>query len=463
VRTSLITDSVKAVTKAAASGPEEEAPARAGIVSVVALAVAFAFVLLVLPASRRDPRELAIAAALAVAVVGLSLLWRSAPALVRLGVPLGYIAVVALLVDGGGGNTSGFGGLFLLPVIWLAILGSPVELLAGLVAVGIARTVPLLAVGAPDYPSSGWRGAIVLGAVAVFACVTIQRLVGDARVRVAEMRSRGENLEDVGRALTDQNEHLRDLDRMKDELVALVSHELRTPLTSIIGYLEMVIDDGTETLTPNQQTYLATVSRNVERLTTLVNDLLFLVKADSGGLQLEPAETNLNQLLVEATEAARPAAERKQIDLALETDQLVPIVCDRARIAQLIDNLLANAIKFTPEGGHVRLRAAHLDNAIEISVKDTGIGIPVDELPQLFSRFFRASNAASSSTPGTGLGLAISQAIAEAHNSVITVQSTIGHGTTFRLHLPARNGSRDRSRNLGGQDVSHKLAETATV
>ena len=459
----LIGDSVKAVTKTAASRPEPEAPARGGIVLVVASAVAFALVLLVLPASRRDSRELAIAAALAVAVVGLSALWRSAPAVVRLGVPLGYISVIALLVDGGGGTASGFAGLFLLPVIWLAILGSPAELLVGLVAVGIARTVPLLTVGAPDYPSSGWRGAIVLGAVAAYVCFTIQRLVVDARVRVAEMRSRGQNLEDASRQLAEQNEQLRDLDRMKDELVALVSHELRTPLTSIIGYLEMVVDDGLETLTPNQQTYLATVSRNVERLTTLVNDLLFLVKVDSGGLQLDLAEADINQLLVDAAEAARPAADRKQIEFNLETDELAPIVCDRARIAQLVDNLLANAIKFTPEGGQVELRAAHLDNAIDISVKDTGIGIPAEELPRLFSRFFRASNAASSSTPGTGLGLAISQAIAEAHNSVITVQSTVTHGTTFRLQLPAGSGGHDRSHKLNGQDVSHKLAATATV
>jgi signal transduction histidine kinase len=458
----LIGDSVEAGPNAAMSRSEEEVLAR-GILLVVVSAVAFAFVLLLLPASRRDARELAIAAALAVAVVGLSALWRSAPAVVRLGVPLGYIAVVALLVDGGGGNTSGFGGLFLLPVIWLAILGSPAELLVGLVAVGCARTVPLLVVGAPDYPSSGWRGAIVLGAVAVFACFTIQRLVGEARVRVAELRSRGQELEDVSRQLVDQNEQLRDLDRMKDELVSLVSHELRTPLTSIIGYLEMVLEDGQETLTPSQQTYLATVSRNVERLTTLVNDLLFLVKVDSGGFQLELAEADMNQLLVEAAEAARPAADRKQIEFNLETDELAPIVCDRPRIAQLVDNLVANAIKFTPEGGQVELRAAQLANAIDISVKDTGIGIPAEELERLFGRFFRASNATSNSIPGTGLGLAISQAIAEAHNSVITVQSTVTHGTTFRLQLPARSGGHDHSHKLNGHDVSDKLAETATV
>jgi signal transduction histidine kinase len=458
----LIRDSEKAVTAAVVSRSQSDVRAR-GVTLVVGSTAALSFVLLLLPAPRRDFREVAIAAVLAVAVVGLSALWRPAPAVARLGVPIGYVAVVALLVDGGGGNVSGFGGLFLLPVIWLAILGSPGELFGGLVAVGIARTVPLLAVGAPDYPSSGWRGAIVLGVVAVVACFTIQRLVGDARVRVAEMRARGQDLEEAGELLADQNEQLRDLDRMKDELVALVSHELRTPLTSITGYLEMVVEDGLETLTPNQQKFLATVSRNVERLTTLVNDLLFLATLDAVGLELNLAEADINQLLAEAAEAARPAAERKQIEFNLETDRLAPIVCDRARIAQLVDNLVANAIKFTPEGGQVSIRAAHTDNAIGISVKDTGIGIPAEELPRLFGRFFRASNAADSSIPGTGLGLAISQAIAEAHNGVITVESSVIQGTTFRLQLPARNGGHGGSQELNVRDVSHTLAETANA
>jgi signal transduction histidine kinase len=318
-------------------------------------------------------------------------------------------------------------------------------------------------VGAPDYPSSGWRGVIVLGAVAVFACFTIQRLVGDARLRVTEMRARGQALEEASRQLADQNEQLRDLDRMKDELVALVSHELRTPLTSISGYLEMIDDEGLETLTPSQQTFLATVSRNVERLTTLVNDLLFLVTVDSGGLELDLAEADINRVLVEAAETARPAADRKQIEFILEADRLTPIVCDRARIAQLVDNLVANAIKFTSEGGQVAIRAAQIDNTIDISVIDTGIGIPTEELPRLFGRFFRASNAASSSISGTGLGLAISQAIAEAHSSLITVQSTVTQGTTFRLQLPTRTAAHEVSHELNGQSVSHKLAETATA
>jgi signal transduction histidine kinase len=276
----------------------------------------------------------------------------------------------------------------------------------------------------------------VLGAVAMIACVTIQKLVGDARVRAEQLLGRAAALEEAASQLEHQNEQLRELDNVKDEFVGLVSHELRTPLTSIIGYLEMVLEENAEPLTTSQRQYLGTVNRNVERLATLVNELLFLAQVDAGRLELNLAEADLNQLLAEAAEAAQPAAKAKQIELSFETTRLAPVVCDRARIAQLVDNLVSNAVKFTPEGGRVEVKAVADRTAVSLSVSDTGIGIPPDELPRLFDRFYRASSAISSATPGTGLGLAISQAIAKAHDSTITVQSTLAHGTTFRLFLP---------------------------
>jgi signal transduction histidine kinase len=414
--------------------PESQIPRRR-VVLFAASAVAFAFALVLLPGPQRDFGEIGIAAGLAIAVVGMSALWQSVPALARIGVPLAYVAVVAVLIDGGGGTGSGLGGLFLLPLLWLAIVGSRGELLLGLAAVGIARALPVKVIGAPEYPSSEWRSAIVLGAVAAIACVTIQQLVREARVRAVELLDRAAELEEAARQLADQNNQLRELDHAKDEFVALVSHELRTPLTSIIGYLEMVLEQDAEPLTTGQRQFLSTVSRNVERLATLVNELLFLVQADAGRLQLTLAEADINQLLTEATEAAQPAANAKQIELTLEAGLLAPAVCDRGRIAQLVDNLVSNAVKFTPQGGRVEVKAAQDGSAIALSVSDTGIGIPADELPRLFGRFFRASSATTNAIPGTGLGLAISQAIAEAHNSTITVQSTLAQGTTFRLRL----------------------------
>jgi signal transduction histidine kinase len=305
--------------------------------------------------------------------------------------------------------------------------------------VGIARALPVKVIGAPEYPASEWRSAIVLGAVATIACITIQQLVREARVRASELLDRAAELEDAAGRLAGQNKQLRELDNAKDEFVALVSHELRTPLTSIIGYLEMVLEEHAEPLTPVQRQFLSTVSRNVERLAALVNELLFLVQADAGRLELTLAKADINQLLAEATEAAQPAANAKQIELTLEAGRLTPAICDRGRIAQLVDNLVSNAVKFTPEGGRVEVKAAQNGSAIALSVSDTGIGIPADELPRLFGRFFRASSATTNDIPGTGLGLAISQAIAEAHNSSITVQSTLEQGTTFRLLLAATN------------------------
>jgi signal transduction histidine kinase len=410
---------------------------RRRVVLFAAAAVGFAFALVALPGPKRNPTEIAIAACLALAVVTLAAAWRAAPALARVGAPLAFVALVAMLIHASGGTRSGFGGLYLLPLVWLAIVGKRRELLLAFAAVAVARVLPVRLVGAPEYPSTDWRAAIVLGAVAVIVSLTIQQLVREARVRAAELRDRAAELEEAAAQLAAQNEQLRELDHVKDDFVALVSHELRTPLTSIAGYLEMVLEEGAEPLTAAQRQFLVTVSRNVERLATLVNELLFLVQVDAGRLELTLAEADLNEVLAEATDAARPAANAKGIELTLETESLAPAVVDRGRIAQLVDNLVSNAVKFTPAGGRVEVRAARDDGAIALSVTDTGIGIPSDELPRLFSRFFRASSATSNAIPGTGLGLAISQAIAEAHDSTITVQSTLERGTTFRLRLAA--------------------------
>lgn len=407
---------------------------RRRVVLFAASAVTFALALALLPGPQRDVGEIGIAAALAVAVVALSAFWKSAPAVARVGAPLAYVAMVAVLIDSSGGTSSGFGGLFLLPLLWLAIVGRRAELLLGLGAVFVARALPVTIVGAPEYPSSAWRSAIVLGAVAAIACITIQQLVRRARVHASELLDRSAELEAAALQLAGQNKQLRELDHVKDGFVALVSHELRTPLTSIIGYLEMLEED-TERLTPSQRQFLATVSRNVDRLATVVDELLFLVQADAGRLELKLAEVDVNLLLSEATEAAQPAANAKEIELTLEAGPLAPAVCDRGQIAQLVDNLVSNAVKFTPRGGRVEVKAAQDGGAIALSISDTGIGIPADELPRVFGRFFRASSATSEAIPGTGLGLAISQAIAKAHNSTITVQSTLAQGTTFRLRL----------------------------
>jgi signal transduction histidine kinase len=405
-------------------------------VVVATAAVAFAFGLVLLPGPNPQFGESLIAVAIAIAVVGLATLWNSAPGIARVGVAFAYIALVAVLTDGAGGTSSGFGGLFLLPLLWLAVVGNRRELAAGFAAVAVARIGPVKLVGSPEYPPAAWRTGVVLGAVAVIGCVTVQQLVRVARLRASELLERAAELEDAARRLEVQNEQLRELDAVKDGFVGLVSHELRTPLTSIIGFLE-ILRESDDPLTAEQRQFLSTIGRNVDRLATLVNELLFLVQVDAGRLELQLAETDVGRLLAEATETARPLAESKGIELLLEADAAGAVLCDPGRMAQLVDNLISNAVKFTHDGGRVAVRAAQQGDTVEISVSDTGIGIPADELSRLFGRFFRATSAVNEGIPRTGLGLAISQAIAEAHGSTITAESSPGQ-TTFRLRLLAR-------------------------
>jgi signal transduction histidine kinase len=231
-----------------------------------------------------------------------------------------------------------------------------------------------------------------------------------------------------------QNHQLRQLDRLKDEFVALVSHELRTPLTSIRGYLELINEDTN--LTDEQTRFLETIDRNAQRLQRVVGDLLFVAQVEAGKLSLEVSAVDLNAIAEEAVHAAQPSAAAKEIALTLEVDELPVIQGDRARLAQVLDNVVSNAIKFTPSGGAVSVTTRLLPGEVEVVISDTGMGIPSDELPLLFQRFFRAERATSGAIPGTGLGLAIAKAIVTGHGGRIRVESEDGAGATFRVTLP---------------------------
>jgi PAS domain S-box-containing protein len=236
--------------------------------------------------------------------------------------------------------------------------------------------------------------------------------------------------------LADQNERLLELDRLKDEFIALVSHELRTPLTSIRGYTELLIDETAGRLTDEQRQFLAVVDRNSNRLLNLVGDLLFLAQIEAGKLVLDVGALDLGSLASEAVETARPAAEEKGVTLTLATGPVPLLAGDRSRIGQLLDNLVSNAVKFTGAGGRVDVRVRSLKKRAVLEVRDSGIGIPAAEQQFLFERFFRTSTATEQAIQGTGLGLAISKAIVEAHGGEISVESKEGVGTTFRVTLP---------------------------
>ena len=236
----------------------------------------------------------------------------------------------------------------------------------------------------------------------------------------------------------EQNERLRKLDRMKDEFIALVSHELRTPLTSICGYLELLLQDDVMASLPEAQlNWLEVIDRNAERLLRLVEDLLLTAQASAGNLALEKAELDVAAVVAQAVQAGTPVAAARGISLTCATESLPLANGDRLRIGQVVDNLVSNALKFTPAGGTVDVRAYPYRSAVRIEVTDTGMGISDDEQSQLFERFFRTARAQEQAIPGVGLGLSISKAIVEAHDGRISVRSAEGVGTTFFVDLPA--------------------------
>ena len=234
--------------------------------------------------------------------------------------------------------------------------------------------------------------------------------------------------------LSQQNERLLELDRLKDEFVALVSHELRTPLTSIIGYIDLLRDERAAEM--NAGHFAEVIQRNAERLLRLVGDLLFLSQMQSGKLALEVRDTDLAVIAADAVEEVRPEAERKHIDLTLSVTPVPHLAVDPTRMAQLLGNLISNALKFSPDDGKVEVSLAAEGNEAVLSVADTGIGIPAADRERVFERFFRTEAATQRVIPGSGLGLTISKAIVEAHQGTIAVRSDEGHGSTFTVRLP---------------------------
>jgi signal transduction histidine kinase len=245
---------------------------------------------------------------------------------------------------------------------------------------------------------------------------------------------------EAAEALAEQNERLRELDKMKDQFVSTVSHELRTPLTSMVGYLEILLEGEAGELSEDQQRFLEIVNRSCDRLNRVIDDILVVARIDANRLSYEMQDVDLRMLTEEAVESSRMAAVRTGVDLRLSApDEPVPAWADQTRLNQMLDNLLSNAIKFTPDGGSVSVTLARQRDVAVLQVSDTGIGVPEEEVGRLFDRFFRASTGLTIS--GTGLGLPIVKSIAEAHGGTIDVESEVGVGTTFTVELPLQSRS----------------------
>ncbi len=229
-------------------------------------------------------------------------------------------------------------------------------------------------------------------------------------------------------------EHRR-LDAMKREFVSAVSHELRTPLTAIRGALELLAAGEAGDLPSSARPVVEMASRGSERLSRLVNDIIDLERLESGSFSLHPASHDLYPLLVDAAESLAPLARGAGVEVQV-LPASVRVVCDGDRVTQALVNLLGNALKFTDRGGRVTLTAQELAHTLRVTVRDTGRGIPEDELTAIFDRFHQVDPDGTGQTTGTGLGLSITQRIVEAHGGRIWADSEPGHGSAFHFTLP---------------------------
>ena len=588
---------------------------------VFALVAVGTVLIAVIPFPHEARREVSLAGVLFFALVAAAFLvpWEKLPNWAWLMIPIGYMAVIAIIRDAQGGSDSGLVVVYLLPIVWLSLYGRRLHLLVGLFCMDLALLVPLLIVGPPKYPTLEWRQVAVMATVTTLVASTVYTMVSRDRAYLSDLaqqsriarrnareadyaRDRLETLlraatgsaimgvdpagtvtffsagaeqmlgfraaevvgirsiadfidpaqidqrrqaidamrdtlepvdaetaaevpwtatrkdgqqrrcvvrvralpipsldgaldptadepaespaetaasgadghaeaddplaptnggyvvvaidvtereelaadrerlfaiqKEVTQSLIEQNNRLRELTQMKDDVVATVSHELRTPITSIRGFIELLLDASSD-LTESQMRMLQTIARNAEQLQRVAEDLL----ADPGagrGLRVAFTELDLYHLADEAVHAIQTSATVAGVVLTLEPGGEVPIFGDPTRLHQLLGNLLSNAIKFSPRGGRVHVVVDTVDSLARLQVLDEGPGIPVGERDQLFERFYRLASSTELGVPGTGLGLAIAKSVAEAHEGFLDIVDTPGWSTTFRVFLPLR-------------------------
>ncbi len=333
----------------------------------------------------------------------------------------------------------------------------------------LARTVPHL-----DVIQANDRLAAVarvkpeaLGRIARHLKLTLELIIFSShrayltsKLHLYSVRESYRALEDKTARLEQALTRLKELDRLKSNFLGTVSHELRTPLTSIMGYSEMLAEGIGGPLSDEQAEFVKTIHSKGEQLLGLIMGLLDLSKLDSGTMSLRHAKLQIGPILVEVISTLAPVALKKQVELVLETDEAAcELWADAERLRQVFVNLVDNAVKFTPKGGKVTVRARLTEGAeddddtgaavlgpvrraIEVTVADTGIGIPDGERNKVFDAFYQVDSSSTRAYGGTGLGLSIVKRIVLAHAGAVTIQDNEASGTVFVVTLPSAQALR---------------------
>jgi signal transduction histidine kinase len=229
----------------------------------------------------------------------------------------------------------------------------------------------------------------------------------------------------------------RRIDQIRRDFVANASHELRTPLTSIRGFVE-ALEDGAVEDPATAQRFLGKIRTHADRMTALMDDLLELSRLESGHRPPKWEDVSIPELIEDVAASFAPSAARKQLKLSADPGEAEVVATDPDRLRRILECLVENAVKYTPENGEVRLAARTTEGGVAVDVLDDGPGIPAEHLPRIFERFYRADKARSRELGGTGLGLSIAKHLAEGMGASLSVASEVGKGSSFTVSIPSR-------------------------
>ena len=252
-----------------------------------------------------------------------------------------------------------------------------------------------------------------------------------------------------------QNAELKKLDRLKSNFLNMTSHELRTPMTAMKGHTQMLLEEQLGPLTIEQKKSLNVILRNTDRLDFLIKDILDTSRLDSGNMKFSAKSVEISTLIDEVEETMKVSADLKHISLKCDVESSLPkIILDAYRIKQVIENLITNAIKFSPQGSSVRIKVNQLEDQICFEVHDEGIGLDKNHMDHIFEAFYQVEGGVDRTFGGTGLGLTICRGIVEGHGGKIWVESDgVGLGSSFKFTLPIHSKLSTSKQTSAGSNI----------